>query len=144
MKDNTLEIVSRYIAIRIKDMQRQDNLEGKKDIDIEDYVLWALEEVESNDGVVIKIDSKHDPLYCVAIGCMELQPEDGEYCETHFIALKNKKPVHNSDYCSYTDDALNEEREHYLDLLESNMSEKGIKNLYELMEIERELTLREE
>lgn len=48
------------------------------------------------------------------------------------------------EYGSMEDDALNEEREHYLDLLQSNMSEKGIKNLNELMEIERELTLREE
>jgi len=61
--------------------------------------------------------------------------------------MKTKPHIHTltrQDYCSYTDDALVEEREHYLDLLEANMSEKGIRNLYELMEIERELTLREE
>ena len=54
-KDNTLETVARLMAMRIKDMQRQDNIECKAHYDIQDYILWALEEVESNDGVVINI-----------------------------------------------------------------------------------------
>ena len=53
-KDNTLEKVAELMAMRIRDMQKQDDLKGEN-YDIEDYILWALEEVESNDGVVINI-----------------------------------------------------------------------------------------
>lgn len=52
--DNTLNKVAKLMADRIHEMRKMDKLE-KNTYSTEEYILFALEEVEANDGVVINI-----------------------------------------------------------------------------------------
>lgn len=52
---DTLKKVAYLISIRMENMQKQDKLDGKTNTTLKDYLLWSLEEVEANDGVVVRI-----------------------------------------------------------------------------------------
>lgn len=59
--------------------------------------------------------------------------------------MSNKKTaVHYGDYESKEDEELIEMRENLMDYIEKDRSEEFINKFHELLEVERELTLREE
>jgi len=57
---------------------------------------------------------------------------------------KKVKPICYGDYGDKEDDELVEMREEFMDYIEKGMSQEFIDKFHELLEVERELTLREE
>ncbi len=53
--DEVLKKVVYLIGIRWTNMEEQDKLDGKTNATESDYLLWALEEVCANDGVIISL-----------------------------------------------------------------------------------------
>ena len=61
-----------------------------------------------------------------------------------FIAkVKESDPIHYGDYGAMETEELSEMRESLMDYLEKGQSKTFIRKFHELMEVERELTLRE-
>lgn len=60
------------------------------------------------------------------------------------VKEKKPEPIHYGDYGNLDDDTLCELREELMDYLEKGRSQLFIHKLHELMEVERELTLRED
>lgn len=50
-----LDRAAKMISERMDNMREQDALDGKTNASTFDYVLWAIEECESNDGLVVNI-----------------------------------------------------------------------------------------
>lgn len=57
---------------------------------------------------------------------------------------KKLEPVHYGDYGNLDDDTLCQLREELMDFIEKGRSQLFIHKFHELMEVERELTLRED
>lgn len=53
--DAKLERITSMIMDRIETMQNQDIFDGRKQSRLHDYLLWALEECETNDGLQMEI-----------------------------------------------------------------------------------------
>jgi len=78
-----------------------------------------------------------EPLVCTYGKCKRLQTEDGEFCEKHY-------PIHYGDYGNKEDEELIKMREELMDYIEKGKTEVFINKFHELLEVERELTLRED
>lgn len=82
--------------------------------------------------------NKKKSLLCTYKNCKNLQTADGEFCKKHY-------PYNNMINCSTkTDTYLIKKREILMDWIEKDRSQDFIDKLHNLLEIERELTLREE
>ena len=86
--------------------------------------------------------NEKDALLCTYGDCKELQTEDGEYCEKHFN--RKEKDVFYGDHANMSDTKLVKEWQYYYDILADNLSKKNLENLKNLLDCERELTLRED
>ena len=57
--------------------------------------------------------------------------------------VKKLKPIHYGDYGDLEDDTLISMREELMDFIEKSKTQFFIRKFHELLEVERELTLRE-
>jgi len=42
---------ARIMAQRIEDMRETDRIDGKTKTPLSEYIFWAMEEIEANDGI---------------------------------------------------------------------------------------------
>lgn len=77
----------------------------------------------------------------------ELKKRDAEQSEDNEITYnisQEKKPLHYGDYANKDDDELIEMRENLMNYIETKKTQEFIDKFHELLEVERELTLRED
>lgn len=90
-----------------------------------------------------KQNKKNEVLLCTHGKCERPQTADGEFCKRHYPKSKKLEPLHYGDYGDLEDDDLTTMREELMDYIEKGMTKIFIHKFHELLEVERELTLRE-